>query len=75
MCLTQDTSNALHLTLDGIVSMIKLLLSKDLTTFFQEAFKVIDWRIRNLLSVCRWMLLYFGITNYEKSSPAEIKIV
>ena len=44
MCLTQDTSNALHLTLDGIVSMIKLLLSKDLTTFFQEAFKVIDWK-------------------------------
>ena len=44
MCLTQDTSNALHLTLDGIVSMIKLLLNKDLTTFFQEAFKVIDWK-------------------------------
>ena len=44
MCLTQDTSNALHLTLDGIVFMIKLLLSKDLTTFFQEAFKVIDWK-------------------------------
>ena len=44
MCLTQDTSNALHLTLDGIVSMIKLLLSKDFTTFFQEAFKVIDWK-------------------------------
>ena len=44
MCLTQDTSNALHLTLDGIVSMIKLLLSKDLTTFFQEAFKVINWK-------------------------------
>ena len=44
MGLTQDTSNALHLTLDGIVSMIKLLLSKDLTTFFQEAFKVIDWK-------------------------------
>ena len=44
MCLTQDTSNALHLTLDGIVSMIKLLLSKDLTTFFQEVFKLIDWK-------------------------------
>ena len=44
MCLTQETSNALHLTLDGIVSMIKLLLNKDLTTFFQEAFKVIDWK-------------------------------
>ena len=44
MYLTQDTSNALHLTLDGIVSMIKLLLSKDLTTFFQEAFKVINWK-------------------------------
>ena len=44
MCLTQDTSNALHLTLDGIVSMIKLLLSKDFTTFFQQAFKVIDWK-------------------------------
>ena len=44
MCLTQDTSNALHLTLDGIVSTIKLLLSKDFTTFFQQAFKVIDWK-------------------------------
>ena len=29
MCLAQDTSNALHLTLNVIVSLIKLLLSKD----------------------------------------------
>ena len=46
MCLTQDNSNALHLTLNGVVSLIKLLLNKGVltTTFRQEAFKVIDWK-------------------------------
>ena len=46
MCLTQNNSNALHLTLNGIVSLIKLLLNKGVltTTFCQEAFKVIDWK-------------------------------
>ena len=29
MCLTQDTSNALHLNLNDIVSLIELLLNKD----------------------------------------------
>ena len=41
MCLTQDTRNALHLTLNGVVSLIKLLLKKRL---YREDFKVIDWK-------------------------------
>ena len=37
--LLMDTSNVLHLFLNDKVSLIKLFL----TTFYQKAFKVIDW--------------------------------
>ena len=57
MCLTQDNSNALHLTLNGVVSLIKLLLNKGVltTTFRQEAFKVIDWKENSEIIVGLWV--------------------
>ena len=39
MCLTQDTSNASHLTLNSIVSLIKLLLNKDFNYVFPGSFQ------------------------------------
>ena len=44
MCLTQDTSNALHLTLKDIETV------KTLTTFYQDVFKMIDWKENSSLS-------------------------
>ena len=39
MCLTQDASNALHLTLNGIVSFIKLLLNKEFNYVLPGSFQ------------------------------------
>ena len=39
MCLTHDTSNALHLTLNIIVSLIKLLLNKDFNCVLLGSFQ------------------------------------
>ena len=39
MCLTHDTSNALHLTLNIIVSLIKLLLNKDFNCVLPRSFQ------------------------------------
>ena len=39
MCLTQDTSNALHLTVNSIVSLIKLLLNNDFNYVFPGSFQ------------------------------------
>ena len=42
MCLASDTSNALNVTLTGLVSLVKLLLSLVLATSFPETSPVTD---------------------------------
>ena len=39
MCLTQDTSNSLYLTLNDIVSLIKLLINKDFNSVLPGSFQ------------------------------------
>ena len=72
MCLTGDTSNALVVTLEGLIALIKLLLSK--------GFKyVTEWQARrwvwSVSTVSWWMFLYFVTANNEQLIVAKTEVV
>ena len=51
MCLTQDSGNALHVTLNEILCLIKLLLNRDFGYVLLGNFKMIDWKENSELTV------------------------